>query len=62
MEFPKYGSVQCLVRSNDEKEVWQTVTSFTDQHILRDELRYAHTEDTTSSYDVFKVFKKNIRN
>ncbi|XP_065210163.1 chondroitin sulfate proteoglycan 4 [Planococcus citri] len=61
VEFPKYGAVQCLVRANNDKEVWQPVTSFTDQQISRGELRYAHTEDTSSSYDVFK-FKVSVKN
>lgn len=41
----------------NDQEIWQAVTSFTDQHIQREEVRYINVEDTTSAFDVFKVFR-----
>lgn len=61
IDFPKYGAVQCLVRLKNDQEAWQAVTSFTDQHIMREEVRYMHTKDTSSSFDIFK-FKVGVKN
>lgn len=51
-----------MIRIKSYEEVWQRVTSFTDQNILRDEIRYIHTTETSSSFDSFKVINYSYVN